>query len=306
MAKVKVGVIGVGIMGNFHTKIASNLKECSLVGIYDASPERAAEISALYNCKAFASIDELMAKADAAILASPTPLHFELCKNLLEKGKDVLVEKPLTQYSKTSSELASLSRQKNVVLAVGMIERFNPAFVKVLSLIRKEKILGIDIKRWSPYPQRMSNVSVVWDMMIHDLDLALLLGKSAVSSVKAKGKKTKNSLMDEAEATIYFKDGAIANISGSRAKNDKLRHIKITTEHAIYDVNLLAKKLYKSSYENLIDKAEIEVKNVDQLTAEQRDFYSAIVNKKDPNCSGEEAAISIKLAEEVEQLCSGQ
>jgi len=306
MAKIRVGVVGAGVMGGFHIKIASSLPDAKLIGIFDLDQSRAQEIADKYHTIALPSLDALMNGAEAIIVASPTSTHLEVCKIAINRKKHLLVEKPLTMDSSSSAEIVSLASAKKLVLAVGMIERFNPAFTKAFSLTKHEKILGIDIRRFSPFPERISDASVVWDVMIHDLDLAFLLGKVEIDSLKAFGRKVKTSVLDEAEATLYFKDGTIARVSASRVKEGKIRDIQITTERCIYEADLLNKKLYRRSFETLVDKEEIETKSTDQLTLEQKDFYSAINKGRAPCCPGDQALKVIRLAEEVEAKCSCQ
>ncbi len=303
MAKVKVGVVGCGVMGSFHIKKASLLKECSLIGVFDADQERAKKVAEENNTKAFETLDELLKNCEAVIIASKTSTHFEIAKLAISKKVFTLIEKPMAQNPEEAKELLSLIEENKALVGVGMIERFNPAFSKVLSLVKREKILGIEIKRVSPFPERISDASVVWDMMIHDLDLALVLGKTRVESMKSSGKKIKSDKLDEAETTLYFKDGTICKIYCNRAENYKKRDIVITTESGIYEADLLNKKLHKREFATLINKEEIELKIVDQLEAEQKDFYLAIQNKRDPKCPAKEALDSIVLASEVEKQC---
>ncbi len=303
MAKVRVGVIGCGVMGSNHTRIASEHKDAKLIGIFDQNPERAKEIAEKYKVTAFDSPESLFAEVDAAIIATPTSTHLEVARLGLEKGKHLLVEKPLTLDSTSTELLATAATKANKVLVVGMIERFNPAFQKAKSIVKKDKILGIVIERFSPFPERISDASVVWDMMIHDIDLALSLNHSGVDSVKANGKKIKSDKIDEANCTIYFKDGTIAKIASSRAKIDKYRHIQISTDRAIYDIDLLARKLYQREYETLINKVEIEVNPGDQIELEQKDFYRAITEGREPKCPASQAIPVMKVAEEVEEKC---
>lgn len=303
MARVKVGVIGCGVMGSNHIKIASTHPDAKLIGIFDLDENRLKEVSARFGGTPYPTMEQLINNCEALIIASPTFTHFEVSRQALSMGKHLLVEKPLTMDSTQGEELVSLANSKGLALAVGMIERFNPAFTKAFQLTKKEKILGIEIKRFSPFPERISDASVIWDVMIHDLDLALLLGKVEVESIKASGKKVKTDKIDEADATLYFKDGTIAKVMASRVKNEKVRMVQITTEHAIYDADLLNKKAYKRSFDTLVERQEIETQPADQLTLEQKDFYAAITRKRRPNSSGEDALKVVKLAEEVERKC---
>jgi len=143
-------------------------------------------------------------------------------------------------------------------------------------------------------------------MMIHDIDLACVLNKTGVATIKCSGKKVQSDKLDEASATLYFKDGMVAKIYGSRAKNDKYRFMQITTDHAIYDVDLLTKTLYKREFETLVNKTEIETHPADQITLEQKDFYSSIANNRKPKCPATQAVPVMKVAEEVEAKCLSQ
>lgn len=303
MAKVKVGVIGCGVMGSFHTKTAEASPDAKLIGIFDNDQNKAQEIATKFNTKAFPSIEQLLENVEAIVIATPTSTHPEIASIVISSKKHLLVEKPLSLDSTSSETIAKEAEKNNCILAVGMIERFNPAFIKAYSIIKNEKILGIEIKRFSPYPERISDASVVWDMMIHDIDLLSILAKAPLDSIKATGKKTKSELIDEVESTFYFKDGLIAKISCNRAINDKVRKMMITTDHAIYDVDLLTKKLYKRNYDSLSNKEEIETIIADQLSLEHKDFYSAITKNRSPKCTGDQAVYVAKLAEEVEQKC---
>ncbi|MFA4967884.1 MAG: Gfo/Idh/MocA family oxidoreductase [Candidatus Margulisiibacteriota bacterium] len=302
MAKVKVGVIGVGQMGDHHVRTYSTLKEAKLIGLFDADLSRANEVSVKYNCPAFSSIDALLKEVGALSIVCPTSKHYETALACLNKHKHLLVEKPLASTSQEAREIASLAGNKKLVLAVGMIERFNPAFKKASSLLKHETILGMDFKRYSPFPSRISDASVVLDMMLHDIDLALSLASSGVSSVKAFGNKIRTEKLDEATTTLYFKDGLIAKLEASRVKNEKKRLAVITTDKALYEIDLLNKRLHKRTFEALSDKIEIELEPEDQLTSELKDFLLSIDRGRAPKVPGEEGVIPIEIVEEVERL----
>jgi predicted dehydrogenase len=305
MAKVKVGVAGVGVMGEHHVRIYSALKEASLIGLFDSSPDRAREISTKYQCQSFSSLDSLLSQVSALTLASPTSTHFDLATHCLNHKKHLLVEKPLAPTLSEAQELVNLAKAKKCILACGMIERFNPAFTKALSLVRHEKLLGLDFKRFSPFPERISDASVVMDMMLHDLDLALALAPAKLTSFKAHGNKLRSSRLDEASATLFFSDGLIAKIDASRVKESKQRTLAITTDKCLYEADLLNKRLFKRDFESLSIRQELEVKSEDQLTIELKDFLRAVAQGRLPRVPGSESISLIKLAEEVEkQACS--
>jgi len=305
MAKVKVGVIGVGVMGEHHVRIYSALKEASLIGLFDSNPDRALAISNKYACQSFASPDSLLAQVSALTLASPTSTHFDLARLCLKHKKHILVEKPLASSLAEAEELVSQARANKCVLACGMIERFNPAFTKASSLVRQEKLLGLDFKRFSPFPERISDASVVMDMMLHDLDLALALAPAQLASFKAQGRKVRSSRLDEATATLFFTDGLIAKVEASRVKESRQRSLAITTDKGLYEADLLNKRLYRRDFDSLSVRQELEVKSDDQLTAELKDFVRAVSLGRAPKVPGSESLTLIKLAEEVEkQACS--
>jgi len=302
MAKIKVGVIGVGVMGEHHARIYSTLKEAKLVGVFDPDMDRAGLIASKYGGRAFPSLDLLLKEVDAVTLASPTSLHYEIALSCLNNHVHLLAEKPLAATSAQAEEIVSLSSKKKCVLATGMIERFNPAFKKALSMVKHESILGMDFKRYSPFPSRISDASVVLDVMLHDIDLSLALSRTEVASVKASGRKIRTDKLDECSATFYFKDGLIAKLEASRVKSEKKRSAIITTENSIYEVDLLNKLLFKRDFNALTEKQSIEIAPENQLTLELKDFLHSIDRGRAPKVSGNEAVSSIKLVEEVERL----
>lgn len=304
MAKIKVGVIGVGVMGAYHIKAYSTLKEALLIGVFDSNQSLAGDRALSYNCKAFSSLESLLDNVDAVSVVVPTSLHFHICSLCINQKKHVLAEKPLASSYIEGQEIVSLAASKNCILAVGMIERFNPAFKKAFSLVKHETILGLNLKRFSPFPSRITDASVVFDMMLHDLDLAIALSQNGFVSFKSSGKIIRSDKLDEAAATLYFKNGLIAKLEASRVKNEKLRILSITTDKHIYEVDLLNKKVYSRDFESLSDRLEIAVNPEDQLTAELKNFLISISRSRAPLVSGSDALISLKLAEEIENsLC---
>lgn len=302
MAKVKVGVVGVGVMGEHHARIYSTLKEAKLIGVLDFDQARSNEVAAKYNCRSFSSLDELLPLVEALTIASPTSTHYQVGLSCLKAGKHILIEKPLASSLNNARSLVNESKSNKCLLASGMIERFNPAFLRVYQIVKHEKLLGLDFKRFSPFPARITDASVVFDMMFHDIDLALALARIRVNSISASGKNIRTDKLDEAKATIYFIDGLIAHIEASRVKDAKQRSIHITTDKNIYEVDLLSKRLYKRNFETLTEREEIEVKPADQLTLELTDFCRAVDQGRDPKVSGFQSIPVIEIAEEVEKL----
>lgn len=301
MSKIKVGVVGAGIMGDHHARIYSTLKEAKLVGLYDSDPARAQEVAGRYGCLAFPDMHSLASEVDALSVASPTSTHYSLALDLLKAGKHLLIEKPIALDVGQAEELCSLAQERDLVVAVGMIERFNPAFIRASSLLKKEMILGLTFKRFSPYPARIFDASVVMDVMIHDLDLALSLAGVELDSFKSSGRIVRSASPDEAETLMYFKDGLIARVLASRVKEQKERSLQAITDRSIYEVDLLQKTVQVRSFASLSDRTQLEVKAADQLTLELKDFLSAIAKDRDPEVPCTAGLKALKLALGVEQ-----
>lgn len=301
---LKLGVIGVGSMGAHHARIAAtSLPGVKLFAVADPNETRARQIAQTYGSLVFANYQEMLPQVDAVSIVAPTSLHFEIGLNCLTSKKHVLIEKPLAANSEEARSLSDYASSHGLVLAVGHIERFNPAYQGLLKLIKKEKILGIDIKRLSPFPERISDANVIQDMMIHDLDLLLsLLPTDEIDSIKAEGEKLKSKNLDSVKAVICFKSGIIARIETSRVFADKTRIFNVTTDTALFSADLLNKTIMIRDFKTHIPSVH-SVKQIDQLTAELKDFCQSIKKVATPMTDGQAAYKAIKLAEEVEKQC---
>lgn len=301
---LQIGVIGAGMMGENHVRLLSTIYGIKLAGLFDLDPARAAVIAEKYRTKAFATLPELIAAVEAIILVSPTSTHYELAKELIAAGKHLLVEKPLAATAAQAEELVQLAKEKGGVLAVGHIERFNPAFTELLKLIRKEKLLGIDIKRLSPFPERISDADVIQDVMIHDLDLLLAMRPNdEIESIKAEGKKVKSKNLDQVIATIYFQSGVIAKVEANRVFGSKTRRIVVASDNWLFDADLLTKQLYMRDLVKHIPTVHHTKKN-DQIFDELNNFIKAIKTGSPPLVDGEAGYKALKLAEEIKKACS--
>jgi predicted dehydrogenase len=225
---IRVAVLGVGSLGKEHARIYADLAKTGLVefaGIFDTNVETARKIAAKHNARIFNSVAEAAAAADALNIVTPTTTHFELAKSLLQQGKHVLVEKPMTDDTAQAAELVQLAQQKNCVLQVGHVERFNPVF-KYLETVATEPRF-IETHRLSPYPARSTDVGVVLDLMIHDLDVVLAFVKSPVTSVDAVGIPVLSKSEDIANARLRFANGCVANLTASRVSPERMRKIRV-------------------------------------------------------------------------------
>ncbi len=300
---IKLGVIGVGVMGKNHARAAAILSGIKLIGVADANANAAEEVGRQIGVPFHDDYRRLLSEAEALIVATPTQTHFEIAQECLNAGKHLLVEKPFTGSSASARALSSLAQEKGMALTVGLIERFNPAFLKLRKEIRGEKIIGIDIKRLSPFPERISDTDVIFDMMFHDLDLALALVPDEIIDVRAKGEKVRTKMFDRVIATIAFKGGPIARLEASRVFGAKSRKIAITTEKHLLEADLINKTIYMRDFSGPTPST-LPVKPSDQIIEELSDFRDAIKYKQPPTVTPDDALKVLSLAEEVQKACS--
>jgi len=226
--KVKVAVLGTGSLGQNHVRIYAELAAAGLVefaGVFDANADAARKIAARHNARVFNSIADAAAASDALNIVTPTTTHFEIARQLLALGKHVLVEKPMTDNSAQAAELIQIAQQKNCVLQVGHVERFNPVFHYLETAAPEPRF--IETHRLSPYPARSTDIGVVLDLMIHDLDVVLAFVKSPVTSVDAVGIPVLSKSEDIANARLRFANGCVANLTASRVSPERMRKIRV-------------------------------------------------------------------------------
>jgi predicted dehydrogenase len=226
--KVKVGVLGTGSLGKEHVRIYAELaaaKQVEFVGVYDVMPDPARKLAEKHKVRAFGSPQELAAAADALSIVTPTTTHFELAKSLLGQRKHVLVEKPMTDNAAQAAELVELAHANKCVLQVGHVERFNPVFHYLQKVVTQPKF--IETHRLSPYPARSTDIGVVLDLMIHDLDVVMAFVQSPVASFDAVGIPVLSKTEDVASARLRFANGCIANMTVSRVAPERMRKIRV-------------------------------------------------------------------------------
>lgn len=223
--KLKVGVMGTGHLGSLHAKMFASMEIATLAGIYDANADRASQIAAEYGCKACSTPDELFTLCDAISIATPTTTHFDTASLCLKAGKDIFIEKPITSEIAEAEELVALAAKLNKILQVGHIERFNPALLSLEKYLLNPLFIQTD--RLAQFNPRGTDVNVVLDLMIHDIDIILSLVKSPVARVEASGVGVVSDLIDIANARIEFENGAVANVTASRISQKKMRKMRI-------------------------------------------------------------------------------
>jgi predicted dehydrogenase len=298
MNKLKIAVIGVGHLGKEHARIYSQLPNVELVGVIDRDSVRAGEIASLYKTFAYTDVDSIIQKVDAASIVVPTDQHFEVTKKLISAGKHVLVEKPITSTLKEAKTLVSLAEKKRILLQVGHIERFNPIIQAVSKFVKNPRF--IEIHRLSPFTPRGTEVSVVLDLMIHDIDIILALVKDKIKNIEAIGVNVLTKHEDIANARIAFKNGCVANLTASRVSAERMRKIRIFQANSYTSVDYYKQEgvsYYKEGQEIL--RKFIEVGKDEPLKLELQDFVECVLKGKRPKVSGDDAFLALQVAEKI-------
>jgi predicted dehydrogenase len=237
---LKVGVFGVGHLGKFHLNNWKEIKTTELVGFYDPDDTIAREVADKYQLSRFSNPTQLMDVCDIVDIVAPTPAHFSLCEEAIRKGKHVFVEKPLANSMAEARELVKLVRESNVKLQVGHVERFNPAFLAVQSMPLNP--LFIEVHRLAQFNPRGTEVSVILDLMIHDIDIILSIVRSEVNNISASGVAVMTETPDIASVRIEFHNGCVANLTSSRISMKKMRKMRLFQKDAYIGIDFLNKK----------------------------------------------------------------
>ena len=237
---LKIGVLGVGHLGKFHINNWQQVKDAKLVGFFDPSDEAAATVSKQYRLTRFASPEELIDASDAVDIVAPTTLHFELCEQAIRKSRHVFVEKPLADSMEQAHKLVKLAKEANVKVQVGHVERFNPAFLALKGYTLSP--MFIEVHRLAQFNPRGTEVSVILDLMIHDIDIILSIVKSDVKNISASGVAVMTDTPDIANVRIEFNNGCVANLTSSRISMKKMRKMRLFQKDAYIGIDFLEKK----------------------------------------------------------------
>ena len=302
--KMKVGVIGVGNLGQHHARIYASLPEVELIGIVDKDEKRAKNIADKLHTTVFTSTTELLDAIDAVSIVVPTPLHFMIAKEATEKKVHCLIEKPITTTLAEADELIRLADVNNVLLQVGHIERFNPAIIAAHQHVACPKF--IEVNRLGPYSSRVSHIGVVLDLMVHDLDMLLYLTQSEVTSIDAIGTKVFSDFEDIANVRIKFANGCVANVSASRVSLKKVRKIRIFQNDSYISLNYEKQnlKIYKKKGAQLKSIKDVKIlrpriKKNEPLLLELQDFIKCVNEKTSPLVCGVQGRNALQLALDV-------
>ena len=238
-SSVKVGVIGIGNMGWHHARVLSLLRDADLVGVADPDESRGKLAVEQFQCEWFKDYHDLISKVDAICIAVPTLLHHKVGLDCLKAGVNVLIEKPIAATELEAKSLINASKISNCLLQVGHIERFNPAFRELNKIVQNEDIVVLEARRHSPHADRANDVSVVMDLMIHDIDLVLELVNSKIQKLAAVGGRNSDGLIDYVNATLVFKNNIIASLTASKMSHKKIRNLSAHCQNGLVETDFL-------------------------------------------------------------------
>ncbi len=299
--KLRVAVIGVGHLGRHHARLLAGMAGVQLVGVVDIDEKVGGEIAKTYNVSYFKDYKELAGKVDAVTIVVPTSVHHEVAKFFMERDNHVFIEKPVTKTLEEARELLNLSEKRKLTFQVGHIERFNAAMIKLAQLAAEPRF--IECQRMGPFSKRISDVGVVLDLMIHDIDIVLSLVRSRIARIDAVGIQVLTENEDIANAHIVFENGCIANLTASRVSDEKIRKLRVfefdkymSLDYANQAIKMGTKA---SLQEESIKKEEIEVHKVEPLKLELEHFVDCIRSGKKPLVTVEDGKNALEVALEI-------
>jgi len=308
MQKVRVGVVGVGHLGQHHARIFSEMQDASLQAVVDQDYDRAQIIARRTGTRAYKDCHDILGKVDAVAVAVPTVTHAQVARIFLENGKDVLVEKPISSSAREAQGLVELAADKNLILAVGHLERYNAAVTQLQKIARNPYY--IESQRLSPFPARSTDIDVILDLMIHDIDIVLsLVGDTPIRLIRAVGHPVLTTSIDMASAWIEFTNGCVATVSASRVSHKKVRKLRvfqadsyISVDYATQQVSVL-NRVSKPGIPNVpsIEEERYDLKRVEPLRAELEEFVQCVRERREPRVSGQAGLNALQLAQRITQ-----
>ncbi len=302
---LRVGVAGVGSLGQHHARLYAALPQAELVGVYDVNPERAAEIAERNGTRVFESIEALGAACDAVSVVVPTDLHCEVALQLIEQGCHLLIEKPICASLDEAERVLAASKAAGILVQVGHIEHFNPVMSYLEEAVQQPRFITAD--RLAPFNIRGTEVGVVLDLMIHDLGIILELAKSPVQRVDAVGVQVLTGAEDIANARIVFENGCVANLNTSRVSQKKMREIRVFQTAGYLSLNFMEQSghLIKKEGLNLV-REDIPLEKDEPLKLELASFIQCVQQHRDPKVSGVLGKTALELAIQItEQIGKG-
>ncbi|MFT7529372.1 MAG: putative dehydrogenase [Gammaproteobacteria bacterium] len=306
--KTRVGVVGVGYLGSIHARIYAKMPNVDLVGVVDLDPSVAKKVGSECNCDYYNSPEQLIGEVDAVSIVVPTTLHREVADLYIDNGIDILLEKPVAHTVPEAEALVRNAEEKGIILQVGHLERFNAGVVALADMLKKPKFF--EVHRLGTFVERATDVDVITDLMIHDIDIVLSLVDSPLSRVHAVGTKVVTSHVDIANARLEFEDGTVANVTASRVSSKKFRRIRVFADSCYLALNFADQQLEivrpQTSVkegsrfpEILQERKKIEPRP--PLDAELEHFIECVVNRKQPLVGGADGLEALKVAEIVQR-----
>jgi len=315
MKPVKVGVIGIGNMGWNHARVLSLLRDAELVGVADPDAARGALAKEQFGCEWFADYNALIPEVEAVCIAVPTLLHHPVGMACLQAGVHVLIEKPIAASEQEARELIAAAEQAGRLLQVGHIERFNPAFRELLNVVANEEVVVLEGRRHSPHADRANDVSVVLDLMIHDIDLLLELAGAPVVGFAAAGGRSGDGPIDYVTATLNFANGVAASLTASKMSHRKVRCLSAHCRASLVEADFLHRNLrihrraqesYSATRGELLYRhdgfiEEVSITPTEPLYAELEHFLQCVRGAAKPAVDGLQASRALRLADLIEQ-----
>ena len=300
---MRVAVVGVGHLGKHHARILATLSDVELTAVVDVNRDRAHDIASQYGAEAITDWRDLLDSIDAVTIAAPTEVHASIAQAFLGRNVHVLVEKPMTRTTEEADRLLAIAQRQQVVLAVGHTERFNPAVAHIKPMLHAPRF--IEVHRLGTFPERSLDIDVVFDLMIHDLDLVLDIVGGEVASLEAVGVPVLTPRVDIANVRLRFDNGCIANLTASRISRDRVRKIRFFQRDAYVSVDYAAQEVevYRLVSQDggmpSIDGGKLSVSREEPLKRELEDFVTAIRERREPLVTGAQGRRALALAERV-------
>ncbi len=316
--KLNISVIGIGHLGNIHSKVLKLNEDVNFIGVYDIIPERTLKAAEDYGCKSFNTLEECIKGSDALLIAVPTSIHYEVAEICLKEGKHCFIEKPITDSVHSAYKLIDLADKMNLKLQIGHIERFNPA-LKALNEFKLNPIF-IEAHRLGQFKPRARDVSVIHDLMIHDIDIALQLVNSKIKKIDANGVNVLSETTDIANARLTFENGAVANLTASRISANLMRKMRLFqkdayisidfNEHTVEVFNILdSEKTQSAKLATMLGSIDTgstnrniyyikpEVKKINAIEEEQKSFFNSIIENTKVLVDAKSATEALRVAE---------
>lgn len=316
MDVVRVGVVGVGRMGQRHCRVLANMRKTQLAGVFDQSLEIGTRIAKQFETIYYPDMDQLLDTVDAVVLASPTPTHFEQAMKCLDRGVHILIEKPITETLEQAEKLVKFAENKKLIILIGHIERFNPAYMELKNVMEEMRPMAIAMNRLSAFQGSNKDVDVVLDLMIHDTNLVLDMVGAYPDKINALGLSAYSGTIDHAVAQLYFSDGPILSMTASRVTEEKVRTIDVTCPEAYLECDLMGKTILahrstigeyinaqkrgvKYRQESIIER--INVPTFEPLFLELQHFTECVLEGKTTFVTAQDGFNALKLAIQIRE-----